>query len=366
MTALIRRNDSLKAILLTCLLVGLSLGFHSCRWPVRSSHPPAPAVVSDTRFNALFSSQGPGWTGGDAAQSVSLPDGSTLWLFGDSFLGRVRPNGSRSPLSPMVRNCLVLQKGDHLTTLHGGQVDAPSAFFSAESPSQWYWPGDGVIENHRVRVFLHRFSQQSPGMWGWKWEGTGIASLAYPSLDLEAIDPLEWDNGVLYGVALLETRHYTYVYGTKDNGEEPVAHVARAPRGDLGGSWSFWDGSGWSSHPASSRGIVNGVSVQYGVAAWRNGGFALITMDRRQPFSPDLVLYLSPEPQGAWSGPFPLYRAPEAEGDVAAYNPSVHPQFTVAGRLLVSYNLNHVSNPDALYLDATIYRPRFLRVEVPQ
>jgi hypothetical protein len=51
---------------------------------------------------------------------------------------------------------------------------------------------------------------------------------------------------------------------------------------------------------------------------------------------------------------------------VAAYNPSVHPQFTVAGRLLVSYNLNHVSNPDALYLDATIYRPRFLRVEVPQ
>jgi hypothetical protein len=51
---------------------------------------------------------------------------------------------------------------------------------------------------------------------------------------------------------------------------------------------------------------------------------------------------------------------------VAAYNPSVHPQFTVAGRLLVSYNLNHVSNPDALYLNATIYRPRFLRVEVPQ
>jgi hypothetical protein len=31
-----------------------------------------------------------------------------------------------------------------------------------------------------------------------------------------------------------------------------------------------------------------------------------------------------------------------------AYNPFVHPQFTANGRLLVSYNLNHVSDPKAL------------------
>ncbi len=365
MIALIRRNDSLRIIALTCLLAVLSLGLLSCRSPVRSSHLPATAVAPDIHFNALFSSHGPGWTGGDATQSVSLPDGSTLWLFGDSFLGRIRPNGSRSPMSPMVRNCLVLQRGKHLTTLHGGPVDSPSAFFPAESPSRWYWPGDGVVENRRIRVFLHRFFQQSPGMWGWKWVGTEIASLAYPSLDLEAIAPLAYDNGVMYGVALLEATRYTYVFGTKDQGGGTVAHVARAPRGDLGGSWSFWDGRGWSLHSASSQGILTGVSVQYGVTAWGDDGFALITMDRRQPFSPDLVLYVSPEPQGPWNGPILRYRAPEADEDVAAYNPSVHPQFTEAGRLLLSYNLNHVRSPDALYLDATIYRPRFLRVELP-
>ncbi|MEE4608513.1 MAG: DUF5005 domain-containing protein, partial [Desulfobacteraceae bacterium] len=57
--------------------------------------PPTPAAAPDPFFNRLFARTGGGWTGGDGTLSVPLGDGRTLWLFGDSFLGKVNPDGSR-------------------------------------------------------------------------------------------------------------------------------------------------------------------------------------------------------------------------------------------------------------------------------
>ena len=59
-----------------------------------------------------------------------------------------------------------------------------------------------------------------------------------------------------------------------------------------------------------------------------------------------------------------IFKAPEASDEVAAYNPFVHPQFTRQGRILVSYNVNHLHDPAMLYRDAHIYRPRFIRVDL--
>ncbi|MGM7445967.1 hypothetical protein ACPW7O_31915, partial [Streptomyces tunisiensis] len=52
------------------------------------------------------------WTGGDGTHSVPLPDGRLLWLFSDTFLGRVHrpPNPAgeayawRDGSAPLVRN----------------------------------------------------------------------------------------------------------------------------------------------------------------------------------------------------------------------------------------------------------------------
>src|SRR5437763_304475 len=41
----------------------------------------------DDDFTRLWATCGPGWTGGDGAYSVALPDGRSVWLFGDSFMG---------------------------------------------------------------------------------------------------------------------------------------------------------------------------------------------------------------------------------------------------------------------------------------
>jgi hypothetical protein len=60
----------------------------------------------------------------------------------------------------------------------------------------------------------------------------------------------------------------------------------------------------------------------------------------------------------------PVYRAPEASRTLAAYNPFVHPQFTARDQVLVSYNLNAVADPNLVYRNAAIYRPRFIRVDM--
>ena len=336
----------------------------ACLWkPASPSPPDAVLARPDLLFNRLFTRPGRGWTGGDGTLSIGLPDGRSVWLFGDTFLGHVRPDGSRPPDSPLIRNCLVVQNGEYLTTLHGGTTRDPTAFLVPQDPAAWFWPGDGIVCGDRLLVFYHRFRQVAPGMWGWAWDGTVIATLQLPALALVAVSPRDEDNGVAYGSALLEWGPWIYIYGTETRGVLKHLHVARAPRQHLEAAWQFWTGRQWSPDAQASRSVLAGVSSQFGVVPLAMG-FGLVTMDERTPFSNQVVLYRAAAPTGPWQGPADIYQAPEADGAIAAYNPFVHLQFGHAEGYLISYNLNDVHDPDRLYGDAALYRPRFIRADL--
>ncbi|MGD9332917.1 MAG: DUF5005 domain-containing protein [Desulfobacterales bacterium] len=317
----------------------------------------------DADFNRLFTRAGDGWTGGDGTLSVKLPDGRTLWLFGDTFLGQVRPDGSRPAQSPLIRNCLVVQKGQKLTTHHGGSIRDPEAFLVSEGSQSWYWPGDGTVQGNRLQIFFHCFRQVSEGMWGWAWKDTVIASLRLPDLVLERVIRADHHNGVAYGAALHEEGRWIYIFGTEQRGVVKHMHLARAPQADLNTAWGYWTGQNWSPDPQASRAVLAGVSSQFGVVGLGKG-LGLVTMDDRQPFSNRLVVYLAESPMGPWRGPIEIYRAPEAGAGISAYNPFVHPQFKSPDGILISYNINHVHDPDVIYEDASLYRPRFIRVDL--
>ena len=65
----------------------------------------SPSREDDERFEL----DGPGWVGGDSTYSVELPDGRTLWLFSDSFIGEVTSSGHPQPGMVMVHNALVTE-----------------------------------------------------------------------------------------------------------------------------------------------------------------------------------------------------------------------------------------------------------------
>ncbi len=336
----------------------------ACRPLPDTQRTDPPAVAPDVAFSRLFTAPDLGWTGGDGTVSVQLPDGRTLWLFGDSFLGRIDPDGTRPAKTPFIRNCALIQSAGDLTPLLGQRHGAPAALFQTAAGDAWYWPGDATLQAGRLLVFLHRFRPTGPGLWDWQWTGTDIAALELPELRIEAIRPQPVTTRIRFGAAILEHRGQVYIFGVTDAAGPKRMHVACAAEGALLESdWTFFDGRRWSSDPGRSAPVLTGVGSQFSVVPFRQG-FVLVTMDGRTPFSGRLVAYTAPRPEGPFDGPVTLFEAPEAGGQVAAYNSFVHPQFTQQDRILISYNVNHLSDPKVHYRDATLYRPRFLRVDL--
>ena len=73
------------------------------------------------------------------------------------------------------------------------------------------------------------------------------------------------------------------------------------------------------------------------------------------PFSEGVELYRTPE-----TGLFGSY----GDADVFTYNAHEHPELRHGNRLLLTYNVNSFDNVGDVYRDATIYRPRFVDVEL--
>ena len=358
-------RSRLTSLLLLSLSAAAAAQEGDCR--VAETLPPPGSAVPAPELNALFDVRGPGWTGGDSTYSVPLPDGRTAWLFSDTFLGVVDERGGRDRFSPLVNNTIVVQDGASLTTLHGGDPTLPRSFFPSPTGSRddWYWVYDGTVEptpeGDKLRVFLLHFRRSGAGQFGFEWRGNALATLSLPDLRLESIASVTDAGGVSWGAAVLETPDHTYVYGTEDLGDDKYMHLARAPRGGLTGPWEFWDGGGWNPDPAASVRLLHGVANEYSVTP-HAGGFVLVTMDTRTSFSPDLVAYTSCAPEGPWEHRTLLYRTPESgQGDLITYNAHAHPQLADERGWVVSYNVNSRTFAD-LFLDATIYRPRFVRV----
>lgn len=321
--------------------------------------------VPNAEYNDLFTQYGPGWTGADSTYSVKLPDGRTVWIFSDTFLGTVNPDRSRPEDSPLIRNSLVVQDGDTLSTLHGGTPEAPSSFFAEPSETDWYWVYDATVEGDKLRVFLIRFTRTGSGSFDFAWVGNALATLSLPDLSLESIDPVPSAGGVAWGAALTETPRYTYIYGTEDLGLEKHMHLARVRRGQVSqtDTWEYRTAQGWSRDPADSDRLLTGVGNEYSVTKVR-GGYMLVTMNTLEIFSRELVAYFSCDPEGPWEGRTVLYETPETGGNVFTYNAHAHPQFTRGGEVLISYNSNSFAFED-LFANADLYRPHFIRVRVP-
>jgi len=66
----------------------------------------------------------------------------------------------------------------------------------------------------------------------------------------------------------------------------------------------------------------------------------LIALSQRSSFSDNLVLYSSTSPAGPFGGRTHVYSTPETQVGLFTYDAHVHPEFTDASGLLVSYDVN--------------------------
>jgi hypothetical protein len=324
------------------------------------------AAEVDSVFNAMFRRNIGGWVAADATFSIYLPDGRTLWLFGDTFIGKEESDGSIAPGAVMIRNSAVIQDGDSLRTLYRGTPSAPDDFIPTDNPdSTWYWPEHGIVFNDTLRIFVARYRTNPDGPPGFQFEfdGNDIANFTWP--DIEFINsfsiPYYSVNEVIYGDRILSDSIYLYIYGRKEENKEyniAYPHLARAKADSLTGVWEFYNGSGWTSDPAASLKINSfQVSQQYGVFKHQDK-YVLLTQDIW--FSTQIWSFTSESPSGPWANKTLVYDTPKIASDAFTYNAYPHPQFDDNNMLLFSYN----NNGDfwEIFNNADLYRPVFVRV----
>jgi hypothetical protein len=354
-----------------CAIIAISAGSCSLKKP----EDPGKSGVTDsisvpeTYFTNLFIRDCCGFTGGDGTYSVLLPDGRTVWIFGDTFLGTVNPDKTREQMSPIfIRNSFVIQDGDSLKTLHqvrpthDASMVIPPASEGSEEVSEgalWFWPGDGLIEGGKLKVFLSQLSQSEAGMWNFQWQSTWLATFTLPDFEEESLIEIPYSQAkqVHYGHAVLEEPDFTYVYGA----HEGRPHAARYRAGEVMGRWEFYAGEEWTSDPVQSM-PMGGMfaSEQFTVLKIKDKYVYITQMDT---FSREICSFVAETPVGPWTHKSLLYTTPIPGEDenLITYNAIAHPQFMDDERILLSYNMNSFVLEDH-FRNADIYRPRFVWV----
>ncbi|GAA4466093.1 DUF4185 domain-containing protein [Phytohabitans houttuyneae] len=327
----------------------------------------SPNAPLNTLFNT-YGNTGAGWTGADSTYSTPLPDGRRLWMYSDTFLGPVNPDLSRPLDTPFLRNSMIVQDGQRLTTVHGGTAAEPTTLLAPASGDNWYWIGAGIAVGGVLNQTVVEFGRTGTGPWDFAWMGTHLARMSVGRLNrVIDIRPLPSGAEVTWAAWLQPVGRHVYVYGVEDRGVSKYLHVARVAGRDLRGRWEFWTGSGWSTVETDSARVMEGVSNEHSVTPWR-GRWLLVTQDTTELFSAKIVAYVGDSPTGPFTGKTLLYTTPETgatgtygNANVYTYNPHVHPELSTDRRLLVSYNVNSFDSDD-LYEDVTIYRGRFVDV----
>ncbi|MGZ4279350.1 MAG: hypothetical protein ACXVFK_18125 [Solirubrobacteraceae bacterium] len=318
--------------------------------------PPA-AGAPAAAFDAAWARGGDGWTGGDGATSVALPDGREVWLFGDSFLGPL--DGTTRLDSPLVNNTMVVDDGACSTTLYGGTPAAPAALVTPPDTG-WFWPAAATVEGGVLRVVLLRFTHRGDAQPGWDfvYRDSWIVTFSLPDLRQIALTPVPDSSAIQWGSTLLVDGGFTYVFGVEDQGAVKYVHLSRVPAGDLPGAWEYFTGDGWSADPAASARLLTGVSNLYSVVPTA-AGFTLITQE--PGFGLGVLASSAPAPDGPWTALRTIATLPDPGPGSFSYNAVAHPELSGADGLLLSTSTNALSFAD-LFGDASTYRPRFLKL----
>ncbi|PSJ29729.1 hypothetical protein B7P34_05600 [Streptosporangium nondiastaticum] len=322
------------------------------------------------------------WTGGDSTYSVPTPAGE-LWVFSDTFLGTVRPDGSRSPTvadggtTPFLHNSFVLwtAHGPHTATALD-QTGQPAPPMAGPDRTSWYWARAGLPDGHGVSVVYARYTRTGSGPLDIAWQGNALAAFRANAYGRPAsVTPLPSSARIAWGAWLEPAGKHTYVYGTERTREgRSHLRLARVTGRDLRRSWQYWTTRGvWSDRErdaARLAGPDGALLTSDELSVVRHGSwYALVTQRADVPFSAETQIAWSRSPGGPFTRPRTVYTAPEAgpagtyrNRNVIAYNPHEHPELEHGPRdIVLSYNVNSLAPADVIHR-ADIYRPRFLRL----
>ena len=333
-------------------------------------------------LNALFE-RSDGWIGGDGVSSVPLTAGRILWLFADTWVGKVK--GGKRTDATIVNNTAVIQEGEGKNPamrffIRKDASGKPQALLAPREGGGWFWPQAAVFHEDRLYMFLTQVEKGGePGAFGFRLIGQWLAIVSNP-LD----SPTQWqvkqirlpcaefrpDYELTLGAALLKEGGSLYIYGVADQVEKFWRHkkmvVARAPLVGLAdfSTWRFYSEGRWDAdHRRASR-LVDGLANDYSVSFHRAFG-CYVLVYTENGLSPRILCRTAKTPWGPWSASTLVYKCPEASWDkkIFCYGAKAHPELAKADELVISYVANSFDFWQVA-ADARLYWPKFIRVKL--
>jgi len=340
-------------------------------------------VQKSTHFNILFDRKN-GWTGGDGAYSLPLSDNKVLWLFGDTWVGKIRNN--KHIESTLINNSVGIQQGNHPmnASIHfffdrtpAGQ---PEALIKPVDGKGWLWIYHGIAINNDLYLFLVQIDRTgSHSEPGFKIIGTWLGHIQNPN-DLPDRWEVKqyripWENmsesgDTIFGSSILLHNGFVYIYGTTEDIDRGVHRkhmiLARARSEDLPKfqRWRFFSNEEWLKDFRSASRLCGDMANEYSVS-YLPILDKFVTVYSPDSVSENIVLRSAPKPHGPWSPPLHIYTCPEAnwDTDIYCYAAKAHPALTSnPDELIITYI---ASSTDfwKMVADARLYRPRFLTVK---
>lgn len=333
-------------------------------------------VAPAPELDALFQNT-EGWIGADGDYSVPLGDGRTLWLFSDSFVGRVE-NCARAGAA-LVNNSAAIQKGGKVAFYYGTKADGgPDAFVRPRDGRGYYWLFAGVRAAHDLFFFLMRVENTGGGgAFGFRGFGANLARVKNPdeTPDRWRIEQLEFPfcdygqgHNISFGRAIHKEGRCIYMYGLDSRklpaSQAPGMVVARVDEDKFVrfDAWQFYNGHGWSEDFRASARVCPGIPSEFSVT-WQPLLKKYVAVYTEGGIFGVICMRTAPSPTGPWSEPVRLFECPDRlwHKDAFSYAAKAHPSLAADDELVISYATNSGNFGD-LIADARLYWPRFIRV----
>lgn len=330
-----------------------------------------------------------GWWGADAAYSIPLPDGRSVWIFGDTLYGDKRVVVGNAPRmvhnSIGVSQCGAGGKWDLQYVIRHGPDGQPAAFFQAQKKETWYWALDGFVHGRDLWVTLLCVRKaKAPQPWAMDFEtcGADLAQVSGLSADPQKWKvkyfPLAQDGVAAYPSATTVVNGaYVYLFALYEKDNRPM-FLTRIPLAGLEtppASLQYLSKAGkWEPglKPEDAMAVMvpgaSEMTVRYhaDLKKW------VAVMKSPDFLSDAIVLRTADRITGPWSEGQVIYRIPEMQTDSPGYQKNTfcyagkeHPEFEEPGSLLVTYVCNTMKVPD-LATKLKIYVPKVLRLSFPK
>lgn len=369
-----------------------------------------PFTVSEApEWTQLFHRQS-GWIGADGIYSIPLTgsdqpgrsDSSrTLFIFSDTIYGNANGREENAGFH-MINNSYAILHGsepitDSLTFYEHSAADGKQKSVFVPDPAiagigQYYWLGDGFMnadQEDRLYIFGYRIRNTGAAVFGFeevgntlltvrpkspspKHLGEAFKQVQQKTTPLFLRDSIDGTSGS-FGAGIFQNTAaagapdpdgYVYVYGVKGKRKELLVGRVKAAEFDRFDAWRYWDGQSWNPDVKRAATLTDRVSNELSVSPLPDGRYALIF--QVDGIGREVAMRVGLSPAGPFGPIVELWSCPEVleNKNYYVYNAKAHPHLSKPGELLISYNVNSFDFFNDLKNEPTLYRPRFIRLQL--